>query len=215
MFFKDKRILKIQSTDDMLAILKSGNSMSDFRKGCVIHVWNKMNRDYSYTLSEEPGALEDSFRPDLTPDEVLAMGAFEGKYLNDCLLEFPKEWFLRAIALKTVSPGGTDISLNYFKVHSRLPLNIWKEYGWVPGGDIAKLYPVLSDHSKNPDERGWFQWYCRYYLGRRMELDKKQIARWKSFKARHLGQLRYHLAKNHNVQKQRQALLQWGIDPEI
>ena len=217
MFFKDKRILKIQSTDDMLAILKSGNSMSDFRKGCVIHVWNKMNRDYSYTLSEEPGALEDSFRPDLTPDEVLAMGAFEGKYLNDCLLEFPKEWFLRAIALKTVSPGGADISLNYFKVHSRLPLNIWKEYGWVPGGDIAKLYPVLSDHSKNPDERGWFQWYCRYYMGRRLpEIDAVQIKRWRAF-VRHAGQIRANCAKGDLScrPRQRQALLQWAHNPFI
>jgi hypothetical protein len=216
MFFKDKRVLSIKSTDDMLDILRTkGNSFHDFHMGSVIKVYNKMNRNYSYTLEAEPGTFTDDFRPDLNPDEILAMGAFEGKYLNDCLLEFPKEWFLRAIALKTLSPQKADPSVNYFKIKSRLPLESWKEYGWIPGDGIASQYPILSDHSKNPDERGWFQWYCRYYMGRRLpELDSVQIKRWRAF-VRHAGQIRANCVKGDLAcrPRQRQGLLQWAHDP--
>ena len=169
-------------------------TISWYVPGKTLHAINKMDKDYRYTLSAPYGQLPNDFRP-LTPMKMLQMGVFEGKYLNDCSSEFPKEWFVRA---RTVSSpdSSPDISLNYYKVKARQSLNVWRHNGWLYG----------------PDNRGWFQWYCRFYLGRRIpEVDKKQIARWKSFQSRHGAQLRSHLQQGHNVQRLRQALLQWGV----
>jgi hypothetical protein len=106
---KDPRILKIKSIDDMLEILKDkGKALAQFKKGDTIHVWNKMEKQYSYVLDEEPGkGFAEEFKPFTTPGEILALGAFGGKYLNDCLLEFPAEWFWNAGLLGKFSPGGT------------------------------------------------------------------------------------------------------------
>ncbi len=100
---------------------------------------------------------------------MLEMGVFEGKYLDDCTGEFPAEWFTNAKPSKTPDP-----TLNYFDFKSRQPLSVWQANGWIYG----------------PDPRGWFQSYCRYYLGRRLPgTDAIQIKRWRSF-ARHAGQIR-------------------------
>jgi len=173
-----------------------------------------MQKGYSYVLEENPGeGFAAEFKPYTTPGEILALGAFGGKYLNDCVEEFPAEWFLRARALGKLSPGGADISLNYFKIDSRLPLSEWKKAGWVPGGKQLKgVRGVLSDAERNPDIRGWFQWYCRYWMGRRIpELDSVQIQRWKNFK-RHYGAVAAHCSAGDTEcrPRQRQALLHWA-----
>ncbi len=160
-----------------------------------------MQKGYSYELTVKEGDLSDlkekyGFDPELTPKEMLALGVFEGKYLNDCHGEFPSSWFSGA---KVVKDGGdADPELNYFKVKSRKPLSHWRKQGWIVGDD----------------PRGWFQWYCRAYMGRRDEkVDAKQCARWKSF-VRHKAQLTKNCKKGDATCRpvQRQALLQWAYD---
>jgi hypothetical protein len=210
---KDKRILSIKTVDDMFAILKDkGRHLSTFKKGDTIHVWNKMEKKYSYILSESPGTgFAEGFEPYLNPGEILSLGAFGGKYLNDCLLEFPAEWFWNAAMLGKLCPGTQDIGVNYFETDSRLPLSEWKKAGWVSGGKkLTGKRAVLSD--SNPDERGWFQWYCRYWMGRRIPaLDLVQIQRWKNF-VRHYGAVKKGCVDGDLTcrPRQRQALLHWA-----
>jgi hypothetical protein len=206
----DKRILKIKTVEDMFEILKDkGRPLSSFKKGDTITVWNKMEKG-SYILTESPGqGFAEGFKPYLTPGEILSLGAFGGKYLNDCLLEFPAEWFWNAGLLGKLCPGEQNIEVNYFKIDSRLPLGEWKKAGWVPGGKkLTGKRSVLS--SANPDIRGWFQWYCRYWMGRRIPaLDEVQIQRWKNF-VRHYGAVKKACGDLGCRPRQRQALLHWA-----
>lgn len=214
---KDQRVLKLKTPEDMLEVLRDkGRLLRTFQKGDTIYVWNKMEKSYSYTLTESPGKhFAPEFKPWADPGELLRRGVFEGKYLNDCLLEFPAEWFLFALADYKLRPSNPTPEVNGLKADSRLPLSEWRRKGWVPGGRNSN--DILADPAKNPDERGWFQWYCRYWMGRRLpELDAVQIGRWRAFK-RHAGGVKVN-CKPHDLQcrpRQRQALLQWAWNPFI
>lgn len=206
------------------AALRSGRALADYAKGDMIRGGGRMSlqRRYTYRLDAAPGAeFDPRFTPALTPAEMLFLGVFEGKYLNDCTEEFPREWFLQAAAAGTLSPDAPDIRCNYFGIKSRQSLGVWQDNGWAPrrGGprvgahDAARA--ILADPVANPDERGWFQWYCRYWLGRRIpDLDAVQIGRWRSF-ARHAGAVRKHCRAGDLEcrPRERQALLQWAYDP--
>ena len=217
---QDSRIQQIKTIEDMFTILREkGRSLKEFKKGHTIHVWNKMEKGYSYELQENPGENFDSeFKPYADPGEILALGAFGGKYLNDCLLEFPSEWFWKAGLLGKLSPGEQKTELNYFEIDSRLPLGEWKRKGWVPGSKaMSGVKGILADKKMNPDIRGWFQWYCRYYMGRRIPtIDQIQIARWKAFR-RHGGAIKKNCRSGDMTcrPRQRQALLQWAYNPFI
>ena len=139
----------------------------------VVTVNDRMQQGYSYELTARVGRdFHPEFQPDLSPEEMLQLGVFCGKYLTDCRDEFPASWFTRA----KLSPAIRDCSLNYFGVDASQPLSAWRKKGWI--------------HPDDP--RGWFQWYCRYYMGRRMpEEDTRQIRRWKAIR-RHVAQLRKH-----------------------
>lgn len=218
MRFKDKRVLAIKTTDDMLKILESkGNSIKDYKKGTKITVYNKMQQGYSYVLAENPGENL-GFDLQLTPKEMFELGVFSGTYATDMILEFPKEWFMKAIKLGKFSPGKPDPSINYFKVDSRLSLKKWKEYGWVPNneGVVSKMYPVLSDKSKNFDRRGFFEWLMRFFLGRREpEIDTVQIKRYYAIR-RHAAQIEKNCKGELSCRpRQRQTLLNWGWNPFI
>ena len=156
-----------------------------------------MQRGYSYELTARPGrdfAL--GFEPQLTPKEMLSLGVFGGRYMTDCRDEFPASWFARA----RLCHERHDPTLNYFGVNASQPLATWREKGWI--------------HDDDP--RGWFQWYCRYYLGRRCADDARQIARWRAVR-RHVAQLRNAcLARDLACRpRQRQALLHWAYDSRL
>jgi len=152
---------------------------------------------YHYQLTEPVGKnFHPDFMPGLSPEEMLKLGVFGGKYLNDCQKEFPEKWFFEA----KLSAGRKDISLNYFSVDASQPLSEWRRKGWI--------------HPQDP--RGWFQWYCRYYMGRRSEDDSRQIKRWKAFR-RHEGAIKKNCEKYdfRCRRKQRQALLHWAYDSRV
>lgn len=176
-----------------------------FKKGYVIISNNAMEKNYKYALAESPGKnFDPDFDPYYTPKEMLSMGVFEGRYCNDQINEFPREWFTSAIKKGKLSPHIPDPSVNYFGVKSRLSLTEWRSRGWVPC------------HPDDRDVRGWFEWYMRYWLGRRIPaVDAIQISRWKKFK-RHYAQV----VKNAKGQikkrpRQRQALLQWSYKCDV
>jgi hypothetical protein len=191
-------VLDIKSLDDMEKLLPHTKSEKQYHIGMIIKVHNKMQNNYSYKLTAPIGQNFDSeFKPKYTPKEMLDKGVFEGKYCNDQILEFPKEWFEEAIKNNKLSPERPNIQMNYFKVKSRQSLSIWKRNGWIYGDD----------------PRGWFEWYMRYYLGRRdSSIDKIQIRRWKHNIA-HLGALKKQ-CPNLNDDKcglvRKQLLLQWS-----
>jgi hypothetical protein len=159
-----------------------------------IEVNDRMQRGYVYELTEPVGGnFAPDFRPELTPRQMLELGVFGGKYMTDCTAEFPAEWFKKA----KLCSERHDPALNLFGVNASQPLSVWRENGW------------LCDE----DPRGWFQWYCRYYMGRRCRDDERQIKRWRAIR-RHSAQI----AKNCRIgdlscrPRQRQALLHWAYD---
>jgi hypothetical protein len=163
------------------------------RKTIVVH--DKMQKNYRYVLTEPVGRnFDPAFRPELTPKEMLALGVFGGKYMTDCRREFPAAWFTRA----KLCAERHDPRLNYFGVNASQPLSLWRKKGWI--------------HPDDP--RGWFQWYCRYYMGRRLPgEDERQIKRWQAIQ-RHIAQIRKNCAGGAVVcrPKQRQAMLHWAYD---
>lgn len=164
----------------------------------VVKVKDKMQKNYSYELTEPTGRNFDPiFKPELTPKEMLHLGVFGGVYMRDCKKEFPKSWFEGA-KLSKEKNNKHIAELNYFKINASQPLSVWKKKGWI--------------HRDDP--RGWFQWYCRYYMGRRMgKEDERQIKRWNSFK-RHAYQIKDNCKAGDKTcrPKQRQALLHWAYD---
>lgn len=154
-----------------------------------------MQKNYSYELSEPTGKnFHPDFKPQLTPKEMLALGIFGGLYMSDKPKEFPASWFSHA---KLSPDGKVHKELNYFGVNASQPLSEWKKKGWI--------------HKDDP--RGWFQWYCRYYLGRRHEDDERQIKRWFAFR-RHASQVMHNCRTDDEFcrPRQRQALLHWAYD---
>ena len=153
-----------------------------------------MQCGYVYYRTEPPGRnFAPNFTPQLTPKEMLQFGVFGGKYMTDCRDEFPASWFARA----KLCAKRHDPELNYFGVNASQPLREWRRKGWI--------------HPQDP--RGWFQWYCRYYMGRRSPDDERQIRRWRAI-ARHAAAVRKNCPPGDLDcrRRQRQALLHWAYD---
>ena len=135
------------------------------------------------------------FKPELTPKKMMELGVFGGAYFGLNVKEYPKTWFKNVKLSKTF-----DVSINRFKIVSGLSREHWIEKGWI----------------FKEDPLGWFQWYCRFSLGRRIEkIDEVQIKRWKSFGSRHIGAIKKNcdIGAFHCRRRQRQAILQWAYNP--
>ncbi len=165
----------------------------------TVTVNDRMQKGYRYAIAAPAGrGFSPNFKPELTPKEMLALGVFGGVYLRDCSKEFPASWFARA-KFQDAGSYAHDPALNYFGVNASQPLSLWREKGWI---------------NEEHDPRGWFQWYCRYYQGRRLpEEDERQIKRW-SLMRRHINQIKKHCRKGDTAcrARQRQALLHWSYD---
>jgi hypothetical protein len=156
-----------------------------------------MQRGYVYELAAAAGRdFDPDFRPELTPKEMLALGVFGGRYMTDCGSEFPADWFRNA----RLCHERHDPALNFFGVNASQPLATWRKKGWI----------------YEEDPRGWFQWYCRYWMGRRCPDDERQIRRWRAIQ-RHVAQLRKACRSGDFTcrPRQRQALLHWAYDSRL
>ncbi len=167
----------------------------DGRRPKHIVVNDLMQQGYGYDLVAAPGQdFDERFTPGLSPEEMLRLGVFGGKYMTDTRDEFPESWFAEArLCHERHQP-----ELNYFGVNASLPLSEWRRRGWI--------------HPDDP--RGWFQWYCRYWMGRRLPAeDDRQIRRWRAFR-RHVAQLQRAcpFGAEECRPKQRQALMNWAYD---
>lgn len=153
-----------------------------------------MQKGYVYSLTEPMGRnFHPEFHPELTPKQMLKLGVFGGRYMTDCAREFPEDWFSGA----KLCHERHDPTLNFFKVNASQTLQVWRDKGW--------LY--------EDDPRGWFQWYCRYFMGRRCPDDDRQIKRWRAVR-RHEAQIERNCSPGDLTcrPKQRQALLHWAYD---
>jgi hypothetical protein len=159
-------------------------------------------QEYSYTCVEPVGTnFDPAFKPPLTPKQMFELGVFGGNYFEGFHDEYPKEWFKKAKLSKLPRTAGYegwyDKNCNYFRIKASQSRDEWIRKGWM--------------HKDDP--RGWFQWYCRYYLGRRHEDDARQIDRWVKM-TRHIRWLQNacEVGNIHCRPRQRQVLLHWAYD---
>lgn len=162
------------------------------KKITVNNDWQK----YTYYLTEPEGKKFDpEFNPELTPKQMMELGVFGGMYFYGCDDDIPKGWLKKA---KISHDGTKRKELNFFGIIASQPLKYWQDKGWI----------------YKDDPRGWFQWYVRYYRGRRIPSeDARQIKRWKAI-TRHISQIKKHCPKGYLGcrRKQRQAVLHWAYD---
>jgi hypothetical protein len=159
-----------------------------------VEVNDLMQQGFVYYRTEPIGRFSHrDFRPELTPKQMLQLGVFGGKYMTDCAAEFPEDWFEGA----KLCSERHDPSLNFFGVNASQPLSVWRNKGWI----------------YHEDPRGWFQWYCRYFLGRRCPDDERQVKRWQAVR-RHIAQIKQNCRRRDLScrPRQRQALLHWAYD---
>ena len=117
------------------------------------------------------------FKPNVSPQKVFEKGAFGGTYYRpiyssitdknyksgNVIKEFKKlGWFKNVDIDKEVISSTYDKNINKYKVKCGSSLETWEKNGWIV----------------KEDPYGWFQWYCRFYKGRRIKDDERQIDRW-------------------------------------
>ena len=145
------------------------------------------------------------FKPNISPVEIIKKGAFGGTYFRDiysgvndrfyknCWKEFKE---LENIDKKYYASDFYDVSVNKYGVKCGTSLRFWENKGW-----INKIDPY-----------GWFQWYFRYWKGRRSKDGQRQIGRWKRIVGRFKGILVRLIKNGKDSSKIRQILLHWGYE---
>jgi hypothetical protein len=115
-------------------------------------------------------------------------------------------WIAGLDAKKVLTRPVYDAKLNKYKVKCGGSLGMWESSGWI----------------SDADPYGWFQWYCRFFRGRRCDDDARQISRWNK-SAGTKGRFRSQLA-NKCLKAEvdatdisispviRQTLLHWGFE---
>lgn len=165
-----------------------------------IIVSDNYQKNYQYFLTQPVGKnFDPKFKPELTPAQMLKLGVFGGAYFDGVpgLIpkDLPRAWFK---GVKLSKDNKKHNELNFFGINASQPLSVWKKKGWI----------------YHEDPHGWFQWYCRYYLGRRLPgEDNRQIGRWRAIR-RHIAQV-VHNCRRQDLScrpKQRQAILHWAYD---
>ena len=131
------------------------------------------SRDQESTFHFED---QPSFTPNKSPEEMLREGCFGGSYfrplysrrlgitITDDYKGLPSSWYSGLEVPDFLTSPTYDAEINKYKVSSGQSIEEWEAAGWI-------------NHTY--DVRGWFQWYCRFYMGRRCEDDERQISRWK------------------------------------
>ncbi len=161
----------------------------------------------------------DDFRPNMTPKQCIQAGIFGGIYFNPrggkpgilsksvniTDKEFPESWF-KGLSRDRYKGLRYNKEYNKYGVVSGKNQEFWERKGWI----------------NKQDPRGWFQWYCRFFMGRRSEDDVRQIHRWKGVAGEN-GRWRRYLEnlikrKNGDVRDYttspviRQLLLHWAFE---
>ena len=152
------------------------------------------------------------FRANKTPIEIIKESAFGGTFFRGIYSSINRKWYrkswkefdqLKNIDQKYYCSDYYDVSANKYGVKCRTSLIFWENKGWI----------------HEIDHYGWFQWYFRYWLGRRSEDDERQINRWKKIVSRFRGKLVKMIKDvvsnfdDYSISpKSRQILLHWGYD---
>ena len=190
------------SVDDMVEYLKN-TKKKPVTKGSIIRVNDRMQTGYSYKIEKTPAkrasdlwtkvhpknGKEFKFRPKYLPKDMLILGVFGGKMINDCIDEYPNDWFSEPLKQNKLSPYGVNYTKNKYRIKSGTKLRFWKSKKWIRGDD----------------PRGWFQWYCRYSMGRRHPVDEWQMRRWWN-----INRFYRRFKKSGGTNVVRQLLLQWS-----
>ena len=150
-----------------------------------------------------------------SPEEVMKEGALGGTYFRDIYSSVNGKWyknswrefnFLKNIDKKYYASNFYDTRVNKYGVKCGTLLRFWENKGWI----------------KSIDPYGCFQWYHRYYYGRRSNDDKRQIKRFRGIVSRFKGIL-VKIIKDKSAKigdysagaKIRQILLYWGYELKI
>ena len=164
--------------------------------------------------------IHKQFKPNKTPKQVFKMGAFGGTYFRpiyssvtgknytpgEAMRGLPKTWFQDLDIKKMITSEKYDKNINKYKVKAGSSYNDWIAKDWI-------------DETTAP--RGWIEWYCHFYNGKRTKDDERQIKRWINFASKESGRFRIRYQNLITKEKSnkidfhpvlQQNLLEWGID---
>jgi len=161
------------------------------------------------------------FHPNRTPQEVLEAGSFGGTYFRPIGSSVTNVYYKSYEVIQdTLSPEWIqNLDVNRM-LTSTTYRNAVNKYGVKCGGSLGMW--ESSGWIADCDPYGWFQWYCRFYQGRRSSDDQRQISRWNKsagVKGRFRSQLCNKILAAQTTAEDRkispvirQTLLHWGLE---